>query len=264
MNKNPRLNAPKNNIVFWIFGVVLLLIGVVQFSDFQGSPQTLKDWKDVKTMLQNKEVERIVIINKERASVILKPSVYNSDKYATLKKRKIPQEGPHFYYNIPSPEILQTWLLDAQKDIPDEEKILFESDTQNNYVYEIISWILPLVLFFGIWIFIIKRMGGGAGGIFNVGKSKAKVFDKNDKTKKITFNDVAGLKEAKQEVTEIVDFLKNPDKYTKLGGKIPKGALLVGPPGTGKTLSSPKPWQAKPTCPSSRCRAPTSWRCLWA
>ena len=227
-------NFQKNNIIFWIFGVVLLLIGVVQFSDFKGSPKTI-DWPELKTMLKNHEVERIVVINKERANVILTDEAYNNQKYAKLKELKIPVQGPHFYYNVPSIETFQTRLTDAQKDVPEDEQIFFESDTQNNYVYEIISWILPLVLFFGIWIFIFKRMGGG-GGIFNVGKSKAKMFDKDTTSKKVTFNDVAGLKEAKQEVTEIVDFLKNPGKYTKLGGKIPKGALLVGPPGTGKTL----------------------------
>jgi cell division protease FtsH len=227
-------NFQKNNIIFWIFGVVLLLIGVVQFSDFKGTPKTI-DWNELKTMLQSREVERIVIINKERANIILTKEAYSKSKYAYFKEKKIPMQGPHFYYNVSSPEIFQSRLESAQKDIPEDERILFESDTQNNYVYEIISWILPLVLFFGVWIFIFKRMGGG-GGIFNVGKSKAKMFDKETTAKKVTFNDVAGLKEAKQEVTEIVDFLKNPGKYTKLGGKIPKGALLVGPPGTGKTL----------------------------
>ena len=227
-------NFQKNNIIFWIFGVVLLLIGVVQFSDFKGSPKTI-DWAELKTMLKNREVERIVVINKERANIILTQEAYAKQKYAKLKELKIPVQGPHFYYNVSSPELFQTRLSEAQKDAPEDEQIYFESDTQNNYVYEIISWILPLVLFFGIWIFIFKRMGGG-GGIFNVGKSKAKMFDKESTAKKVTFNDVAGLKEAKQEVTEIVDFLKNPGKYTKLGGKIPKGALLVGPPGTGKTL----------------------------
>ena len=227
-------NFQKNNVIFWIFGIVLLLIGVVQFSDFKGSPKTI-DWTELKTMLKNHEVERIVVINKERANVTLTQEAYNEQKYAKLKELKIPAQGPHFYYNVPSIETFQTRLADAQKDTPEDEQIFFESDTQTNYAYEIISWILPLLIFFGIWIFIFKRMGGG-GGIFNVGKSKAKMFDKESSAKKVTFNDVAGLKEAKQEVTEIVDFLKNPSKYTKLGGKIPKGALLVGPPGTGKTL----------------------------
>ncbi len=231
----PNNFGPKNNTIFWIFGIVLVLIGLIQMSDFKGTPKTIY-FPQLQEMLQNREVERIVIVNKERAHIILKPEFYNSQKYANLREKKIPAQGPHFYYNVSSPESFQDRLIKAQKDIPEEEQILFESDTQNNYIYEIISWILPLLLFFGIWMFMFKRIGGG-GGIFNVGKSKAKMFDgKDDKTTKITFNDVAGLKEAKQEVTEIVDFLKNPEKYTKLGGKIPKGALLVGPPGTGKTL----------------------------
>ena len=103
--------------------------------------------------------------------------------------------------------------------------------------HDIIGWVLPLLIIVGIWIFMFRRIGGGSGGgIFSMGKSRAKMFDKGETMSKITFADVAGLKEAKTEVTEIVDFLKNPQKYTRLGGKIPKGALLVGPPGTGKTL----------------------------
>lgn len=235
LNNRNKNSAPKNNIIFWVFGIVLLLIGIIQFSDFSGSPKSIY-WQDLKKMLQNRDIERIIIVNKEKAQIILKDDRYNSEKYAYLRDKKIPPQGPHFYYNVSSPESFQTRLIEAQKDIPEDDRILFESDTQNNYIYEIFSWIFPLLLFFAIWIFMFRRMGGNAGGIFSVGKSKAKVFDGGNTLTKITFNDVAGLKEAKQEVTEIVDFLKNPDKYTKLGGKIPKGALLVGPPGTGKTL----------------------------
>ncbi|MCQ2250813.1 MAG: ATP-dependent zinc metalloprotease FtsH [Bacteroidales bacterium] len=230
---NERNMKPKNNTIFWVFGIVLLLIGVMQFADFNGSPQTIT-WKELKSMLQDKDIERMVIVNKEKASIILKEDRYNSNKYASLRAKKIPPQGPHFYYMVSSVETFQSRILDAQKDIPENEQVLFESDTRPNYLFEIISWVFPLLIFVGIWIFMMKRMGGG--GIFNVGKSRAKMFDKEETVKKITFNDVAGLKEAKQEVTEIVDFLKNPEKYTKLGGKIPKGALLVGPPGTGKTL----------------------------
>ncbi len=232
MNENNL--RPKNNTIFWVFGIVLLLIGVMQFADFNGSPQTIT-WKELKTMLQNKDIERMVIINKEKVNIVLKEDRYNSSKYASLRAKKIPVQGPHYYYTVSSIESFENRILDAQKDIPEEERVLFESDNQPNYIFEIIGWLLPLLIFVGIWLFMIKRMGGG-GGIFNVGKSRAKMFDKDETASKITFNDVAGLKEAKQEVTEIVDFLKNPDKYTKLGGKIPKGALLVGPPGTGKTL----------------------------
>jgi AFG3 family protein len=111
--------------------------------------------------------------------------------------------------------------------------------TESNYIGQIINWLLPFLLLIGLWLFIMRRVSGGAGGaggqLFNIGKSKATLFDQNAKVN-ITFADVAGLNEAKVEVMEVVDFLKNPKKYTSLGGKIPKGVLLVGPPGTGKTL----------------------------
>ncbi|MCQ2252179.1 MAG: ATP-dependent zinc metalloprotease FtsH [Bacteroidales bacterium] len=228
------MSGQKNNIVFWVFGIVLLLIFAVQFAEFNGTAKTIY-WDELKTMLQNKDIDRIVLVNNDKAHIILKADRYNSQQYRYLAEKKIPASGPHFYFNVSSPESFQERLISAQKDMPEDERLLFDSETRQDYLFEIISWIFPVVLFLGIWIFMIKRMGGGAG-IFNVGKSKAKVFDKEENHAKITFNDVAGLKEAKTEVTEIVDFLKNPEKYTKLGGKIPKGALLVGPPGTGKTL----------------------------
>lgn len=227
----------KNNMVFWIIGVVLLLIGIVQFAEFDGNPQQ-RYWEDLKQMIANKDVQRIVVVNKDKAYITLKADRYNSDKYAELRTSKIPAKGPHYYIMISSPESFQTRLVDAQKDVPSNEQILFDSDTRTDYFGEVLGWLLPLLLIIGVWVFMFRRIGGGGpgGGIFSVGKSRAKVFDKDENKITINFNAVAGLKEAKQEVTEIVDFLKNPDKYTKLGGKIPKGALLVGPPGTGKTL----------------------------
>ncbi len=121
----------------------------------------------------------------------------------------------------------------------DNDIIYPETETRPNYIGQILGWTLPFIIFIFFWIFMMRRMsggaGGGAGGIFSVGKSRAQIFDKETNVK-LNFNDVAGLEEAKTEVMEIVDFLKNPKKYTQLGGKIPKGALLIGPPGTGKTL----------------------------
>ncbi|MBQ2351994.1 MAG: ATP-dependent zinc metalloprotease FtsH, partial [Bacteroidales bacterium] len=144
---------------------------------------------------------------------------------------------PSFYFNIGDVESFETKLAEAQKDLPKEQRVSVEYKTEHDYLGSIISWILPIVLILVLWWFVFNRMSGGSGGgqIFSIGKSRAQVFDKERKVK-VNFKDVAGLEEAKVEVMEIVDFLKNPDKYTKLGGKIPKGALLVGPPGTGKTL----------------------------
>jgi len=146
--------------------------------------------------------------------------------------------GPHYTFEIGPPEAFEKKLQEAQVGVPDGQKISTEYVTQKNWGGDILGWILPIVVMIAIWVFIMRRMTGGSSGgnaIFNIGKSRAALFDPEDKIK-ITFADVAGLEEAKEEVMEIVDFLKNPQKFTTLGGKIPKGALLVGPPGTGKTL----------------------------
>jgi cell division protease FtsH len=169
-----------------------------------------------------------------------------NDKFKDLKERGLFGEdvGPHYYFEIGDVNQFSTDLNNAratyEKNNPGQTiQVPVEYITQRNYFGDILGWILPFVLLIGLWMFVMRRMGGGAGAgggqIFNIGKSKAQLFDK-DTLVKITFKDVAGLDEAKVEIMEIVDFLKNPKKYTNLGGKIPKGALLVGPPGTGKTL----------------------------
>ena len=150
---------------------------------------------------------------------------------------KEPKYSPQFVFYIKSDDA----LVEARESLPDEKRFEIKTENRIDYFGNIISWLIFPALIVLLWFFLIKRMskgiggGAGGGGIFNVGKSQAKVFDKDNNTK-VTFKDVAGLEEAKVEVMEIVDFLKNPKKYTALGGKIPKGALLVGPPGTGKTL----------------------------
>jgi len=149
------------------------------------------------------------------------------------------QPVPQYYFTIISQDVFMGQLNSVMNELPAENRPAYTTLTRRNYMGEIMLWVIPFLLIMGIWIYMLRRMqgggGGGGGNIFNVGKSKAQIFDKETSVK-VDFHDVAGLEEAKVEIREIVDFLKNPNKYTELGGKIPKGALLVGPPGTGKTL----------------------------
>ena len=223
-NNNLRKNNNKGKNNQWMFFVFLIAI-FLAFQFFNTGDSSKKISPQVLNELLNKgDIDKIIVINKERADIYLKEDYTNS---------------PQYYFTIGSVESFEKNLSDAQKDIPDNRKISPEYEEKINYFGNIISWIFPLLLFFGFWYILFRRMNGGGsgmgGGIFSIGKSKAQVFDRERKVK-INFSDVAGLEEAKIEIMEIVDFLKNPEKYTKLGGKIPKGALLVGPPGTGKTL----------------------------
>jgi len=236
-----RPKAPKFN-VYWVY--ILIIAGIIFLQFFySGKNAVVTSWQEVKNqMLANKEIKKLVVIrNQGKVEVYLK-----EDKLDKYKDRlgtgfnSVPKSGPHFSFTIGSIETFDSQLKDAQVNTPEEEKIYPDYVERPNYFAELLTWVLPLLLIVGLWVFIFRRMSrgggpGGAGNIFSVGKSKAQLFDK-ESTAKVDFKDVAGLEEAKVEVMEIVEFLKNPKKYTDLGGKIPKGALLVGPPGTGKTL----------------------------
>ncbi len=224
---------------YWIYGILALVFLGINFLNTGGEPKKT-DWKDLKTMLVDKDVQKLVLVNKEVAEIYLKPEALKKEKYKDVKNttsNSFGQKTPQYYYNVASPDIFIQQVQEVQKG--NNDPVYVESETRHNWGGEILSWIFPILLLFGVWYFIMRMMsrgGGGAGGqIFNIGKSKAQIYDKNTSVN-ITFKDVAGLEEAKTEVVEVVDFLKNPDRYTKLGGKIPKGILLVGPPGTGKTL----------------------------
>lgn len=238
--KKPQL--PKNGFNFyWIYAIIAIIFFAIQFLNWNPSVSEISWQNFEKEMLLEKDVEKILIINKEIAEVYIKPESLKKEKYKEISTKSIgsgTNPGPHYYINIGSPDSFEKKLADAQVDFPDNEKVDLIYVTRKNWGGEILGWLLPIIIMVAIWVFIMRKMSGGAAGgsqIFNIGKSKATLFDSEDKIK-ITFEDVAGLEEAKEEVKEIVEFLKFPTKFTKLGGKIPKGALLVGPPGTGKTL----------------------------
>ncbi|MGC1391204.1 MAG: ATP-dependent zinc metalloprotease FtsH [Bacteroidales bacterium] len=237
-NGKPRFNTN------WIFAV--LAVSLILFSLFNnGKTVQQTTTSEIKVMIANRDIEKITVVNKEQAEIFLKKEALESGRYPKLSKPGtgfgISLPKPNFTYNIGDISNFEPFLLNAQKEAKYDEKDLIYPDyqTRKNWFGDILSWLLIPVLFLGLWLFMMKRMSGGgtggAGGIFSVGKSRAQIFDK-DTNVKLNFNDVAGLEEAKTEVMEIVDFLKNPKKYTNLGGKIPKGALLIGPPGTGKTM----------------------------
>ena len=195
-------------------------------------------------MLLKHEVERIVIVNQAYAAIYIKKEFLDEPKHSKVLNRGLSQfskTGPHYRLDFPSVESFLDLLNKTQADFSEDQKIYPESEIKKDVFGDILGFLLPIAVLVIISLIIFRRMSGmgggtgGAGNIFNVGKSRAKIFDKESNVK-VDFKDVAGLEEAKIEVMEIVEFLKKPKKYTELGGKIPKGALLVGPPGTGKTL----------------------------
>ena len=239
-------NKPSRFSAFWFYAglaiILFFILNPISSSGLWKQPEEIPQ-TEFEKFLQDGDISKVVVVNKHQARIYLFPEALQKPDH-----KKVQAENPLFKQgaeaDIPQYKMEVGVLENFENRF---NKIVAENNlsntqliyrTEQNFLGDmLITVILPLVLFVGLWIFMMRRAGGGFGGgqFFNIGRSRAKLFD-GAKDKKITFQDVAGLEGAKEEIQEIVDFLKNPEKYTSLGGKIPKGALLVGPPGTGKTL----------------------------
>ncbi|MGB1021155.1 MAG: ATP-dependent metallopeptidase FtsH/Yme1/Tma family protein, partial [Flavobacteriaceae bacterium] len=243
MEKENKPSTPKFNM-YWLYGLV---VAIILSSLIFGGTDSLSGTRKInvsqfENFLNAGDVNEVLVIrNKSSVLVTLKPEALSKQEHSNVRATNfLGQEnlsGPHYQLEVGSLELFEEKLEVARKEGVD---FRWDFKTIENRWMDVFVSFLPIIIIIAVWIFLMRRMsGGGAGGpggqIFNIGKSKAKLFDQNTDVK-ITFQDVAGLEGAKEEVQEIVDFLKNPKKYTVLGGKIPKGALLVGLPGTGKTL----------------------------
>ncbi|MEP0986727.1 ATP-dependent zinc metalloprotease FtsH [Ekhidna sp.] len=243
MPDKKRKDAPKPRPGFqgWLIGGLLaLVIGLTIFSNDSGAVTTT--FRSFEKMVRSNDVQKVILVkNQDFIEVTLKPEALSNTKYKIeLEQNKSILDaggGPHYKVEIVSIEKFVRDFEDLMAELPDDQRFDYKIEERSDYTNIFFNWGFLVLLIFGFW-FLMRRMtgGGGPGGqIFNIGKSRASLFDAQNKVK-ITFSDAAGLEEAKEEIREIVEFLKNPEKFTKLGGKIPKGALLVGPPGTGKTL----------------------------
>ncbi|HFS67113.1 MAG TPA: ATP-dependent metallopeptidase FtsH/Yme1/Tma family protein, partial [Flavobacteriia bacterium] len=247
--KNNKKTPPIKEVKFnysWIYFAIFAGLFLYILLGKQTTTDEKVSYSEFKQMLPKGDIEKIVAVkNLGVAEVFLKREAKDKEEYKKFFKEKgffpTPKKVPNFIVTYGDFQNFENTLQQAKQ----EHNLDFVVDNEiyDNSIGELLMSFLPFILLIGIWLFFMKRMSGGMGGsgggpgqIFSIGKSKAKLFDQKDNKTRITFKDVAGLEGAKEEVQEIVDFLKKPDKYTKLGGKIPKGALLVGPPGTGKTL----------------------------
>ncbi len=232
---NKKTKLPKFNF-YWIYGIVAVVLISINLFNPSNSGVIKTNYSDFKQFIENKQVKEVIVVNKKEARVYIYPEQLSQTPHNNkgIPQKSVfggPNKGPHYYFNIPNNEQFASFI--------EESNISYDYIEEDDFGREILGWVIFFGIMIAVWSFIMKRVAGGGGGgsgqLFNIGKSKAQMFGQGKSTN-VTFDNVAGLQEAKEEVNEIVDFLKNPVKYTTLGAKIPKGALLVGPPGTGKTL----------------------------
>ena len=240
-NKKTTIGSGRSPLGFWWISalIVLAIFGIEYFYSSDSAPKEISQKEFFSEVLPSGSVKEVVIFNKDYAKVFLTPEALKSDKNKDLVKGfgMDRAKGPHMKVIFVSADNFEKTFNEVIENSNLDVKL--GKEVPNTMFGDLLTWMLPILIMVGLFIFMMRRMGGGAGGggnqIFNIGKSKARVFDENDRIK-VTFENVAGLEGAKEELQEIVNFLREPSKYTRLGGKIPKGALLVGPPGTGKTL----------------------------
>lgn len=234
--KGPRFN------LYWIYAIIGIVLLSVNFLDFHPKPKEISFQEFQRDYLSSHDVAKLVVVNNRDVEVYIKPDRLDEPKFKDVAKGNLGSvnAGPHYHFTIGNIASFKQDLDQAEANFTPDQKVDVFYQDRPDWFSPILQLLLPILLLLGLWILFMRKMGGpsssgGPGGIFNIGKSKAQLFEKGTRVT-VTFNDVAGLDEAKEEVMEIVDFLKNPKKYTALGGKIPKGCLLIGPPGTGKTL----------------------------
>ncbi|MBG7612197.1 ATP-dependent zinc metalloprotease FtsH [Polaribacter sp. BAL334] len=240
-NKDTKNNTPKFKFSsYWLYGAIIIVIIAIQFFNSGDLASNIISKNKFEVFLKDNDIKEVTIVNKDIAQIYLTEQALKKDVHKKATSSTFYRPGsPVYEYNFGDLKNFEDSISKAKEE--NESLIVDIRNKENTSILDMIIGFLPFIILIAVWLFFMRRMsgaGGGAGGggqIFSIGKSKAKLFDKDTKVK-TTFENVAGLEGAKEEVQEIVDFLKSPEKYTSLGGKIPKGALLVGPPGTGKTL----------------------------